>query len=52
MTLHPPRLPTADIGEDYAAGFTTSGSAFALNGPSTLRALVHAPISSALSPNR
>src|SRR5206468_12377902 len=36
------------------AGVTlpAGGSAFDRNGPSTLRALAHAPISSALSPNR
>src|SRR5882762_3550858 len=36
------------------AGVTipASGSAFDRNGPSTLRALAHAPISSALLPNR
>ena len=57
VIIHPPRLchPWSEAEEDYAAGFTTTGAAGSpcdRTGSDTLRALSHAPISSALSPNR
>ena len=59
VTIHPPRLASWDQRpvHHHAAGFTTSGPSAAgwlcdLNGPTTLRALVHSPIRSALVLNR
>jgi len=58
---HPPTAPSRSRHRRHqAAGFTTpgaspastAGSGFDRNGPSTLRALAHAVISSASSPNR
>src|SRR2546427_11981485 len=58
---HPPTAPflLQHRRSHHAAGLMIAGvtlpaggSAFDRNGPSTLRALAHAPISSAFSPNR